>query len=247
MIMKYILVLMFTLNVMSTLAQKDTLFIYGPGGPLGPIKESGELFTKQTGIPVKVTAGPEDKWIEVAKKNADLVFGGAEYMLTSFSMKHKGFVDSNTRVALYKRAAGILVRPGNPKNIRSLKDLAKPGIKLIDVNGAGQFGMWEDLAGKQNLIGPIQKNIVKSYPNTAEAIEAWKTDPGYDAWIIYASWHYRLKDHTQLVKIAASETVYRGTPIAITTFTDQRDEAKKFISFMQTSSVHDIFKKWGWE
>ena len=245
--MKYILVLMFTLNVLSTLGQKDTLFIYGPGGPLGPIKESGELFSKQTGIPVKVTAGPEDKWIEDAKENADLIFGGAEYMLTSFSMKHKGIVDSNTRVSLYKRAAGILVRPGNPKNIRSLKDLTKPGIKLIDVNGAGQFGMWEDLAGKQNLIGSIQKNIVKSYPNTAEAIEAWKTETVYDAWIIYASWHYRLKDNTQLIEIPASATVYRGTPIAITTLSDQKDDAKKFISFLQSSTVHAIFKKWGWE
>lgn len=245
--MKYILVLIFTLNVLYTLGQKDTLFIYGPGGPLGPIKESGELFCKQTGIPVKVTAGPEDKWINDAKENADLVFGGAEYMLTSFSMKHKGFVDSSTRVSLYKRAAGILVRPGNPKNIRSIKDLTKPGIKLMDVNGAGQFGMWEDLAGKQNLIGSIQKNIVKSFSNTAEAIEAWKTETVYDAWIIYASWHYRLKDHTQLIKIPAAETVYRGTPIAITTLSDQKDDAKKFISFLQTPTVHAIFKKWGWD
>lgn len=196
---------------------------------------------------MKVTAGPEDKWINDAKENADLVFGGAEYMLTSFSMKHKGFVDSSTRVSLYKRAAGILVRPGNPKNIRSIKDLTKPGIKLMDVNGAGQFGMWEDLAGKQNLIGSIQKNIVKSFSNTAEAIEAWKTETVYDAWIIYASWHYRLKDHTQLIKIPAAETVYRGTPIAITTLSDQKDDAKKFISFLQTPTVHAIFKKWGWD
>ncbi|MCP1096592.1 hypothetical protein M0L17_22795 [Bacillaceae bacterium OS4b] len=35
--------------------------VYGPGGPLGPIKEAGELFTKETGIKIEVTAGPEEK------------------------------------------------------------------------------------------------------------------------------------------------------------------------------------------
>lgn len=45
--MKYILVLIFTLNVLYTLGQKDTLFIYGPGGPLGPIKESENYFVNK--------------------------------------------------------------------------------------------------------------------------------------------------------------------------------------------------------
>lgn len=228
-------------------AQKDTLFVYGPGGPLAPMQEAAELFTRQTGIPVKVTAGPEAAWIEQAKQNADLVFGGAEYMLTTFSMQHKGLVDSSTRTELYKRAAGILVRPGNPKKIVTLRDLTKSGVRLLDVNGAGQLGLWEDLAGKQNLIAGLQKNIRKSFPNTAQAIEAWKSDTTYDAWIIYASWHYRLRDVTQLVRIPPSQTVYRGTPIALTTITDQKEEARLFIRFLQSAEGHRLFRKWGWE
>lgn len=231
----------------SSSAQKDTLYVYGPGGPFAPIREAAQRFAQQTGTPVKVTAGPEAAWIEAAKQNADLVFGGAEYMLTSFSMQHKGLVDSTTRTELYKRAAGILVRPGNPKKISSLKDLAKSGVRLLDVNGAGQLGMWEDLAGKQNLIAGIQKNIRRSFPNTAGAIEAWKSDTAYDAWIIYASWHYRLRDVTQLVKIPPGQTVYRGTPMAITTITDQKEQARAFIAFLKAPEIHRVFQKWGWE
>ena len=140
-------------------AQSDTLFVYGPGGPQAAMEECAKAFSKKISVPVKVIAGPEAKWIEQAKQNADVIFGGAEYMLTQFAMQHPGLVDSSTRTELYKRAAGILVQKGNPKKITSLKDLAKAGVRILDVNGAGQLGMWEDLAGKLNLIGGIQKNI----------------------------------------------------------------------------------------
>lgn len=228
-------------------AQADTLYVYGPGGPQAAMEDCAKLFTHKTALPVKVVAGPETKWIEQAKQNADIVFGGAEYMLTQFAMQHPGLIDSSTRTELYKRGAGILVRKGNPKKITSLKDLTKPGIKILDINGAGQLGMWEDLAGKQNLIGGIQKNISKSFPNTALAINVWKTDNSYDAIISYISWHLRLKDVSELVKIPVAQTVYRGTPIAITTITNQRKEAEQFIQFLLSNEAHNIFKIWGWE
>jgi accessory colonization factor AcfC len=228
-------------------AQPDTLFVYGPGGPQAPMEECAKIFSKNMLIPVKIIAGPETNWIDQAKQNADLVFGGAEYMLTQFAVQHPGLIDSSTRTELYKRAAGILVRKGNPKKITSLKDLTKPGVRILNVNGAGQLGLWEDIAGKQNLIGGIQKNILRSFPNTGAAVNAWKTDNSYDAIIIYSSWYYRLKDVSQLVKIRESQTVYRGTPIAITNITNQKKEARQFIQFLLSNEGHLIFKKWGWE
>ena len=228
-------------------AQKDTLYVYGPGGPFAPVDECAKIFGQKNNIFVKVTAGPEDRWIDKAKQNADLIYGGAEYMLTSFSMKHPNFIDTNSRTELYKRGAAILVRPGNPKHIRSMKDLTKAGINILDVNGAGQLVLWEDIAGKQNLIAGIQKNIKQSFGNTALGIEAWKADKSFDAWINYESWHYRLKDITLLVKIPNSINVYRGTPIANTTFSKNKEWSAKFIAFMKTKEGHNIFKKWGWE
>ena len=231
----------------NTQAQGDTLFVYGPGGPQTAIEECAKIFSKTILLPIKIIAGPEANWIEAAKKNADIIFGGAEYMLTQFAMQYPGLVDSSSRTTLYKRAAGILVRKGNPKNIKSLKDLTKPGIKLLDINGAGQLGLWEDLAGKQNLIGGIQNNILKSFLNTGAGIDAWKTDMKYDAIIIFSSWYFRLKDVTDLVKITAVQNVYRGTPVAVTTITNKKKEAKLFIQFMLSKPGQEIFKKWGWE
>lgn len=233
--------------LISRAQQNDTMYVYGPGGPQAAMAECATVFSKKMSVPVKVIAGPEAKWIEQAKQNADLVFGGAEYMLTQFKMQHPGLMDSTTRTELYKRAAGILVRPGNPKQIKTLKDLTKPGINILEITGAGQLGMWEDLAGKQNLIGGIQKNIKGAFANTALAIDAWKSDNKYDAVIIFASWYLRLKDVSQLIKIPVAQTVYRGTPIAITAITNKKDKAQQFIQFLKSNSGHAIFKKWGWE
>jgi len=246
--MKTILSVIIILLFLNTPAKsQDTLFVYGPGGTGAAMEEAAKVFSKKNSIPVKVIAGPEAKWIEQANNKADIIFGGAEYMLDQFIMHHPGMVDSTTRRELYKRGAGILVRPGNPKKITSLQDLTKPGLHLLNVNGAGQMGMWEDLAGRQNLIEGIQKNIKKSFANTALAIDAWKSDKSYDAIIIFSSWYYRLKDVSQLIKIPPAQTVYRGTPVAITTITNQKREAHQFIHFLLSAQGHSIFNKWGWE
>lgn len=228
-------------------AQTNTLYVYGPGGPFSAINECAKAFTASTHINVKVIAGPEAKWIRQAAANADLIYGGSEYMLTQFLENHPGMIDKLTRTGLYKRAAAILVRPGNPKNIQTLKDLSSPGISLLDVNGSGQVGLWEDLAGKQDLIEPIQKNIAGSFKNTALAIEAWNEDPHYDAWITYASWHQNLKESTQLISLPADHILYRGTPIALTSRTKNTNQANQFLAYLKSPAGHAIFKIWGWE
>ena len=221
--------------------------VYGPGGPLGPIKETAEHFSAETGIKVEVTAGPEGKWIGQAKQDADIIFGGSEYMLQDFIFNHPEMIDTKSRTELYPRAAGILVRKGNPKKIESLEDLTKNGVKILDVNGAGQLGLWEDLAGRKGLIGGISQNINLSVKSSAEAIERWKSNSSMDAWITYESWHYRLQDVTDLVELPEEEKLYRGTPIALTKITDQKKEAQQFIDYLRTEESHQIFQKWGWK
>ncbi|MEK4231305.1 extracellular solute-binding protein [Solibacillus sp. FSL H8-0538] len=221
--------------------------VYGPGGPLGPIKEAAEHFSAETGIKVEVTAGPEGNWISQAKQDADIIFGGSEYMLQDFTFNHPEMIDTKSRTELYPRAAGILVRKGNPKKIESLEDLTKKGVKIIDVNGAGQLGLWEDLAGRKGLIEGISQNINLSVKSSAEAIERWKSNSSLDAWITYESWHYRLQDVTDLVELPEEEKLYRGTPIVLTKITDQKKEAQQFIDYLKTEESHQIFQKWGWK
>lgn len=220
--------------------------VYGPGGPLEPMRACAAQFTEATAIPVSMVGGPEAEWIASARQDADLVYGGAEYMLTAFDVKHPGFLDGATRVSLFDRAAGILVRTGNPKRIRALADLARDGVQIVDVNGAGQLGLWEDLAGRSGLIPGIQRNIRVSVETSAEAIKLWTARPELDAWITYESWHYRLPDLTEIVRLPEAERLYRGTPVAIARRSTQRTEAAAFVAHLRSPACHDIFRRWGW-
>jgi len=139
------------------------------------------------------------------------------------------------------------VRKGNPKGITSFGDLTRLGTYLIDVNGEGSQGLWEDLGGKKGLISEIRKKIAMTVETNAEAIERWKATPALDAWITFQSWHHRLKEITDLVRLPKEERVYRGTAAVATHFYKNRESARMFLKFLKTPECHAVFRKWGWE
>jgi accessory colonization factor AcfC len=63
---------------------EEAILAYGPGGPAPAMKEAAEVFSKARGARVEVAAGPTDTWIAKARQDADVIFSGAEYMMTDF-------------------------------------------------------------------------------------------------------------------------------------------------------------------
>jgi accessory colonization factor AcfC len=228
-------------------AGAQTLHVYGPGGPAAPLRECAALFEQRAHIHVEITAGPEPQWIDEAARDADVVYGGAEYMLTDFGTKHPGFLADGTRTELYRRGFAILVRKGNPKGIRRMQDLAQPGVKILDVSGAGQVGAWEDIAGREDLIAGIERNMAGVAPNTAEGLKLWAARPDLDAWITFASWGKVKSDAFTVVPLPERDQIYRGTPVALAARTTQRAEADAFVKFLQTPEAHAVFVRWGWK
>jgi accessory colonization factor AcfC len=226
-------------------ADVSELRAYGPGGPLEPIRECARAFSNQEGVQVTVTGEPEEQWIAQARKDADVVFGGADYMLTQLTLKYPDLINPLTRTELYTRGAVILVRKGNPKNIAEFKDLARPGVKIVDVNGAGQVGLWEDIASLAGVADP-QKQIALSVTSSAAAVNAWRADPSLDAWVTYRTWHYRLPQETEIVEIEKNCRPSRATPIAIAKTCSHPALARKFIDYLKSDAGKAIFQKWGY-
>ncbi len=228
---------------------EEVVRAYGPGGPAPAMREAAEAFSKARGVRVEVTAGPTDKWIAQARADADVIFSGSEYMMTDFVKAMEDRVAEETIDALYMRPSAILVRPGNPMRIRDLPDLAKPGLKVLVVQGAGQTGMWEDMAGKDGDIGlvrALRKNIVLHAPNSAAAKEYWVQHPEVDAWIIYNIWQVANPTLADLVSVSPRYVVYRDGGIALTRAGAARPAARDFVQFLRTKEGAAIFKRWGW-
>lgn len=86
---------------------QDLLHMYGPGGPAPAMREAAAEFGRTTGIQVEVTAGPTAKWLAKAQADADLIYSGAEFMMTDLIAAMEGAVDEATVMPLYLRPAAI--------------------------------------------------------------------------------------------------------------------------------------------
>lgn len=223
---------------------------YGPGGPAPAMREAAKVFGEKKGIRVEINAGPTPTWKDQSTKDADLIFSGSEYMMTDFVQKDlPGLIDTGTIRTLYLRSSAILVRPGNPKGIKGIKDLAKPGLRILVVQGAGQLGMWEDVAGRTGsvkLVDAVRRNIGFFAPNSGEAKKLWSSDLAYDVWLIWTIWQKESPASADLINIEPENAIYRSCGIAITNRSERKASAKEFSDFLQSSEGQDIFVKWGW-
>lgn len=237
------------IGCISSAQAQETLNVYGPGGPAPAMIEAAATFEKITGTKVEVTAGPTPKWIEQAKTQGDIIFSGSENMMTDFTSQLGDQIKSNQVIPLYLRPMAILVRPGNPKKIKGFKDIIKPGINVLVVQGAGQTGAWEDIAGRLGNIKTVKalrSNIINYANNSALAKKAWIDQPDIDAWLIYNIWQVANPKLADVVKIEPQYAIYRDTGVVLTQRAETKPEAKAFIAFLQSKQGEKIFVKWGW-
>ena len=234
----------------AALAQnKDTIHVYGPGGPFSPINEAAKIFGQKNNVDIVVTKGPTYKWIETAKKNADLIYSGAEFMMQDFIWKMDGRIDEKTVRPLYLRPSGLLVRKGNPKHIQRFEDLLKRDLKVLVVNGAGQTALWEDMAGKLGKISTVKalrKKIVYVAHNSAEAKKVWINDKSIDVWLIWNIWQISNPNIADFVSVSKQYTLYRDCGIAMTKEGEKHSIVIKFYEYLMSKEAATIFKKWGW-
>lgn len=228
----------------------QVLDVYGPGGPLPAMKEAAAAFQKATGTVVNVTGGPMPQWIEKAKGDAEIIFSGSENMMTSFVRAMKGDLVESSIEPLYIRPSAILVRPGNPKKIAGVRDLLKPGMRILVVEGAGQIGLWEDTAGRLGDIATVRAfraNIVAFPENSGAAKELWAKDPKIDAWLIWNIWEIANDALADAVEVEPEYRIWRDCGIALTKRGAATKSAAQFVDFLKSPAGRAIFERWGWK
>ena len=243
---RYVTSLVFCTFAMPSLA---AISVYGPGGPAPAMNEVAKQFEKETGIEVNISAGPTPQWADKAKLNADLFYSGSEAMMSDLEKMFSTQMVKNSIEPVYLRPAAILVRKGNPKNIQNFHDLAQPNLKVLVTHGAGQVGMWEDIAGRTGnieLTKNFRKNIATYAPNTGVAKKSWEQDDSYDAWLVFNIWGVHHPELGQIIPIEPELVVYRDMGIALTQRGIQNVEVKRFVEFLKSAQGEKIFKSFGW-
>lgn len=228
---------------------QSVIHVYGPGGPAPAMQEAAEVFGRLHGVEVKVVPGPVDKWGADFQNDGDVIYSGAENMMSAFVDRFPTVIDTSSITPLYLRPAAILVRSGNPRHIHRFEDLLRPGVHVMVVEGAGQVGMWEDIAGMDGdirTVRALRSNISQVAPNSADALKAWNNQPSLDAWIIFAIWAQAHPGVADVVPLSPHYRIYRDCGVALTQKGKRNASARDFVAFLESPEGRTIFVKHGW-
>lgn len=235
----------------ATAAAQDalTVHVYGPGGPGPAMTDCAETFNARYGANVIVTAGPTSGWQDAAKNDADIFYSGSENMMTDFVNQFGAQIDQATIDPLYVRVATILVHPGNPLKIKRFANLTRPGVRVMIVQGSGQTGLWEDIAGRfgdVSIIRALRRNIVAFEPDTATAHQVWNAPGAPDAWIALYSEHGANPTESDAIRLEPGLEIVRDAGVALTIAGGANPVAMRFYQFVHSPEGSAIFKRWGW-
>lgn len=164
----------------------------------------------------------------------------------------------NETVNYAKNRLAIMVYKGNPKNVTSLNDLAKPDIKISMPNPH-----WEGIAkiilrsykkaGGENLVSEIMDKKVKAgttflthihHRQTPIRIMERKSDAG-PVWFTEANFQKMIGNPVELIKIPDkinTEVVYTAASMKNA---PHPNAAKDFLNFLKSKKGQEIYKKFG--
>lgn len=237
----------FFFSFSSTAWAETTLKVYGPGGPAPAIKSAAAAYMQtHPDINIEVIAGPAPQWMPSAQEHADLIFSGAEYMMNAFANQLPA-LDKPSIYPLYLRPSTLLVRPGNPKQIKGFQDLLERPLRVLVVDGAGQVGLWEDMAAKTGnieVLRQLRQRIVQRAPNSGVAKQNWIEHPELDAWIIWNHWQAANPTLADAVAVEPEYRIYRSCAIALTQH--RQPQAQAFYDYLKSPAAKPHFTQFGW-
>jgi len=226
-----------------------------------PLEKAAELFEKQSGIHVEIDVcsrhcaepvaeeatgetGGDDFLLEISDAGIhDLAIGGAEYLLDDGEIR--GIVQRHERRFIANRVSAIIVPAGNPKNIKSVKDMAAPGVRVgVSVIDCLK-GLWEDITGRLGVLDQIRKNI-SYYANGCIAIVEAVADNQIDAAFGWTAFKHLEPDRIEVVEMPKEQQVLRGTGVGMLSFAKDTEAARKFMDFLTTPEARKFYKEYGW-
>jgi len=225
------------------------LLIFAGAASKPPTEAAAKAFEKKTGVKVYITFGGSGFVLSqmILAKKGDLYFpGSSDYMEIA---KKKGVVLPESEKYVVYLVPAINVQKGNPKGIRSLRDLNKPGLRVAIANPEGvcvglyaveiienNFTAKERAQFRNNLV-----NYTESCEKTATAISLKAAD-AVIGWEVFQYWDSERIETIPLQKHEITRIGY--IPIAISKFTTNKDLAQKFIDFILSGEGKNFYKKY---
>jgi len=163
--------------------------------------------------------------------------------------KAKGLIIPDSIKNFLYVVPSINVQKGNPKKIRELKDLARPGLKVAIGNPETVYLGILAVEIVEKSLSPEEKNAFRknivTYGESCEKLTTLLVLRQVDAIIGFTYLEGWYPDKVETVKLKADEIQRIGSGQAgIISYTKNRELARRFIDFLLSDDGQKIFKKY---
>jgi molybdate transport system substrate-binding protein len=224
-------------------SETKELLLYCGAGIRPPADELIETFRQKYGVKIVIDYAGSEVLLSKIKlvRRGDLYMPGDKHYVEQAAQE--GMVLSQRSVCYF--VPTILVQKGNPKNIRGLKDLLQPGLKLGLGNAkACAIGRkTKKIFAKNNIAWEaVEKNLVFQSLTVNELGMQIQAD-SLDAVIVWDAIAKYYRDDGEEVPIPVEKNVISTVNVGVLSFTGNRSMAEKFVEFAASNAGQDIFRK----
>jgi molybdate transport system substrate-binding protein len=227
---------------------KDSITVFCGSANKPAMEEIAALFEEEKGIRVNMIFGGSGtllSQIKLSKQGEIYLPGSPDYIV--IAERKKLVIEKSARTVAYLIPA-IITPAGNPANVQSLQDLARPGIRIGIGNPKtvclGLYGI--EILEKNDLLVPVMKNVVTfggSCSKTANLAAMNKVD-AILGWRVFHFWNPERMDFIRL----APENIPRISYILISipVYTKDVELSNAFIEFVLSPQGRSVYEKYGY-
>lgn len=218
----------------------QSLQIFCGAGMKAPFEEIAKAFEEESGCKLEVTyanAAQIQTQINTAQEG-DFFIAGSEVEVKPV----KDLVENST--PLVRHIPVIAVQKGNPKEITSVADLGKDGVRVVigdpEATPIGKIAtkVFEDF----KLTGQVE---IVSNTATAPAMSLALASDECDAILV---WKENVDaEKADIVDTPDMESYIKAVPAARLTCSDDTEAADVFLTFLNGQTAHDIWTSHGYE
>src|SRR6266508_468084 len=208
-------------------------------------------------------ASGEQSRAVAAGLDADIVAFSLEPDITSLVQKQlvgKSWNKDKYKGMVTRSVVVFIVRDGNPKKLKTWNDLLKPGVQVITPNPFTSGGArWNVMAayggalraGKSpkqavDFLGKLWKHVVAQPTSAREGLQTFLSGRG-DVFLAYENEALFAQKKGQPVQfVIPKATILIENPIAVTTTSRKKLQARAFLKFLRTAPAQRIFAENGY-
>ena len=238
-----------------------TIRVFTARACAAPLQDASRIFEERTGIRVLISqcdrhcAEPkaerataanasDDFLVEIADAGVhDLAIAGAEYLLDDGEVR--GICVAGQRRTIALRRAAILLPAGNPKGVRELVDLARPGVRVAVSVIDCLKGAWEDICARAGLLEEVRRNIT-FHANGCVSLVETVAEGRVDAAFGWTTFEHLAPGRIEVVPLPPEQSISRGTGVSMLSFAREPEAARRFIDFLVTPEARACYERYGW-